>query len=1186
MTKVDVGCSLFKLNFFHLYVNYCYEKYTNSIYANYTSKFSIYSFRHSSQLASHVVDKTKKENLKPRKELKSLKFLQVNLQKSKSGQHYINGMISKYNKAGENFICLVQEPISSRSRLVRQPNSVQRFSVGGQPRATIYASTNINAWLLETMSDKDMVAIQTEVLGQQVIIVSAYLDYTDRQVISNKLYGILDYAQTRNLGIVIGADSNCHSSLFGPTTNKRGEVLEDFIANSGLVVENIGHTPTYESRGNSTCIDCTLSRNLNTTIIDWHVNQDYNGSDHNTIFFSISHDLVKLPRTWKWHRADWNKFSKIMETIETHLPKLVDYQCCEEMLQNLYTKLNSALKQAVPRSKPKIIDKNNPWWNEEFTTKRRNLNKLYKKQRLFPTNSNIRQYKEEHRLYKLECERARLKSWHNLQTDISSVSEMNVFRKILEGSSKVSLGTLTRADGTFTEPGSETIDELIRTHFITATDLKPTPKQGKTVQRREIHEWEQDIVTETKVRAAFKAFQTKKSPGTDNIPPIILKHLPDKAIRYIMTLYKVCLRLHYTPTKWKECKLVFIPKPGKGSYHIAKAWRPISLTNYLLKALEKLCCWHMDEKIALKPLHPRQHGFRSDRNTETATSGVSNYIEKHIFNEEHVIGVFLDIQAAFDTILPEKVRDSLLLHDGNPDMVNWYYKYISHRNLHIKLKGHEKAISSSLGFPQGGVCSAKFWIIAFNEAISIINERGIYGNGFADDCVALAGGTNLDQMMSRMQKVVSKLEEWGIGHGLRFNAQKTEVVIFSKGIKVVPPNNLIVGGESIPFSTQAKYLGLILDSKLTWKTHIDKVITRAKQYIFMLRQAVSKKWGPRSKFMKWIYTAIIKPRISYACINWAHMLRIGTRQDDMNRINKLMVAILSNTRHSTPRLALEVMYGLPPLDLELKREALASLIRNRHTLTLDWEGKADNKPTFIGHLLYWEHLAQTYGLDLDFCDSERRSIWDRNYQIDEASYRSTTYPIQSQINIYTDGSRTDEHTGAGFVIYTNNSEAEFDSVRLPDYGTVFQGEMLAIKLAAERCYEKLAPGTKYIKLFSDSQAALKSLNKPNVKSKLVAQTIAALNNLGRQVNRLQLSWIKAHANHKGNERADELARNAVFQSITYFDVHPPMSYVKAQLVDIVNDLWTQAWTKGKTCRMTKLFYPVTHYKQSKTTMQP
>ena len=43
--------------------------------------------------------------------------------------------------------------------------------------------------------------------------------------------------------------------------------------------------------------------------------------------------------------------------------------------------------------------------------------------------------------------------------------------------------------------------------------------------------------------------------------------------------------------------MVFIPKPGKTSYKIAKAWRPTSLTNYFIKALEKLCVWETDETL-------------------------------------------------------------------------------------------------------------------------------------------------------------------------------------------------------------------------------------------------------------------------------------------------------------------------------------------------------------------------------------------------------------------------------------------------------------------------------------------------------------------------------------------------------------------------------------------------------------
>ena len=73
--------------------------------------------------------------------------------------------------------------------------------------------------------------------------------------------------------------------------------------------------------------------------------------------------------------------------------------------------------------------------------------------------------------------------------------------------------------------------------------------------------------------------------------------------------------------------------------------------------------------------------------------------------------------------------------------------------MFIDINGQQISCTTSLGFPQGGVCSAKFWIIAFNAAISILNKHGVLGLGFADDCVALIGGTKLHQMMSRIPHI-------------------------------------------------------------------------------------------------------------------------------------------------------------------------------------------------------------------------------------------------------------------------------------------------------------------------------------------------------------------------------------------------------------------------------------------------
>ena len=111
----------------------------------------------------------------------------------------------------------------------------------------------------------------------------------------------------------------------------------------------------------------------------------------------------------------------------------------------------------------------------------------------------------------------------------------------------------------------------------------------------------------------------------------------------------------------------------------------------------------------------------------------------------------------------------------------WYRNYLGGRNLNLSLHGEVIQTATSTGFPQGGVCSAKFWLLAFNPAIEIINQaRGVVGVGYADDCCILAGGPRVDHLISRVQPVLDKLVDWGKLCNLKFNASKTISIVFSR----------------------------------------------------------------------------------------------------------------------------------------------------------------------------------------------------------------------------------------------------------------------------------------------------------------------------------------------------------------------------------------------------------------------
>ena len=105
----------------------------------------------------------------------------------------------------------------------------------------------------------------------------------------------------------------------------------------------------------------------------------------------------------------------------------------------------------------------------------------------------------------------------------------------------------------------------------------------------------------------------------------------------------------------------------------------------MLKGLERLVGWKMDEAILEYPLHEKQHGFTVNKCTESAISNTVNYIEKYVFKNQYALGVFLDISSAFDTIKPDHIRKSLLKHGGDPDVVAWYYGYLTRRDLQFCL---------------------------------------------------------------------------------------------------------------------------------------------------------------------------------------------------------------------------------------------------------------------------------------------------------------------------------------------------------------------------------------------------------------------------------------------------------------------------------------------------------------------
>ena len=108
----------------------------------------------------------------------------------------------------------------------------------------------------------------------------------------------------------------------------------------------------------------------------------------------------------------------------------------------------------------------------------------------------------------------------------------------------------------------------------------------------------------------------------------------------------------------------------KDDYGLAKSFRPISLTPFLFKTLERLCYWHIHETaLKSKPIHRTQRAFRTGFSTETAISQAVNHIKKGLLRRKYSLAAFIDIVAAFDRLKPDSAVRAMRKRKIDEDII-------------------------------------------------------------------------------------------------------------------------------------------------------------------------------------------------------------------------------------------------------------------------------------------------------------------------------------------------------------------------------------------------------------------------------------------------------------------------------------------------------------------------------------
>ena len=1084
-----------------------------------------------------------------------LHFIQLNMHRATAASVLLQQQLQSVPA-----ICMLTEPCTAFKKVAQVPKGyvcLPGTTRPERPRTAILIPRNLPHVFIEQLSNQDCTVALLQAERGKVILASIYLD-SNKDVVPDWLENLLSFAENRRLPLIFSFDCNAHSQLYGPDTNDRGKVFEEFILNHGLQVENRGNSPTFHAyrrgRNIDTYIDVTLTKGL-IPLENWRVHDDnFNGSDHHTITWQLPIAMPSKPLIRPWSKAKWDVFTKQIDDYEFHIPESLNTRKVDKLLKRWYAVIGEALDKACPKREAKLTPIELDWYGKDHKYLKNRAKRKYLAHKNSSCPKKRKAFVRAKRSYNKACIKGRRNSWRLFVEKTPDETNMSVLFKIAQKRDKRSINTLLKPDGSLTSPGAETIRHLTGTHFPAAQEGTVPYHHDNSIQipTREIeesHEW----IDSDLVRKAMLQFKPNKAPGPDGLKPVIFKYLPRNALDVMALIYKACISLGHTPKLWRETKVIFLPKPGKDSYDIPKSYRPISLSNFLLKTLERLVVWRMEKDMEDFPIHAMQHGFTKGKSTDSAISNTADYIEQFLYENQHCLGVFLDISSAFDSISIHHIRRKLLEHNGTPDMVEWYYSYLGRRYLEVELHGEQVHLTTATGFPQGGVCSAKFWLIAFNEAIQIINSNGITGNGYADDCSALIGGTHPHNMIDQMQTVLDRLVTWGNTCGLRFNPQKTVVVMFTRATRSFN-REVRMDGQLIPYSSSVVYLGVVMDSELKWREHVLSKIKRAKGLLMKMANITRSYWGPKPKLMKWAYTGIVRPTLSYAAVSWGHTIEDDAIITPLRRLNRLAMSTITKVPRSTPTQAMEIILDILPLHLHIMKEGLSTYLRLQREMELNWDGVYPNLTFSVSHRRYWNYIAHDTGLLgdgvlTDECCAFRPEL---HFTLNTESFVDMA-GCQGSVdcNVYTDGSKIKDRVGAGVFIMRGDRTISA-KVRLPDYATVYQAEVLAIKTAADILTS--TPDLSTVKFYVDSQAALRTLQSTFIKSRTALDMIQTLNKV--QHKAMEFVWTKAHIGTDGNEEADRLAKDGT-QLPNITDVPIPACEGKNIVERSIRTLWQQ-----------------------------
>ncbi|XP_043231036.1 uncharacterized protein LOC122386167 [Amphibalanus amphitrite] len=460
-------------------------------------------------------------------------------------------------------------------------------------------------------------------------------------------------------------------------------------------------------------------------------------------------------------------------------------------------------------------------------------------------------------------------------------------------------------------------------------------RAGKTCECGDTKEGFCSPFSRRELQHALSKLKPGKSPGPDMVSNDMLRQLSPTGETELLRVLNRSWTEGTVPASWRAAEIVAIPKKGK-SPALPSSYRPISLLNTISKLAERLVQNRLQHWLERhKKLNPNQAGFRKGHSTIDQLFRVTQSIFDAFEQPKHhrAILVLLDFAKAYDRVW----RDGLfhkMEKMGIPGCATrWVKALLTDRRARVRwgnARSSQRVFQE--GLPQGSVMAPLLWLIYCNDLDEDINTnttRSLY----ADDTALLATGPSLqacaDQLQPDLDQVARWLDKWKV-EASPSKCVFTTFSLHAKEVngKVVP--TLTFKGDQLAHEKNPTFLGLTLDSQLTFTNHIEEVKKRMAQRRCCLTALAGRSYGCDQATLRAAYIAYIRSVADYGAALYSTHAAPSVRarlEAEQHKCARVITGCIRLTNSET----LITEAGLPPLAVRgweiaaMEQERLARL---------------------------------------------------------------------------------------------------------------------------------------------------------------------------------------------------------------------------------------------------------------------